>query len=74
LVNSQTAGFALVIAGIGTAGTQAAADFASSPERLGKLLGNAPAGWERMNMQVVLHTTKLNRVPLSTDVQAVYFW
>jgi hypothetical protein len=74
LVHSQTASFVLSSAGIGTGGTQAGAEFITNPEQLAKLLEKAPEGWERKNMQIVLHANVLHGVPVSTDVQAVYFW
>jgi hypothetical protein len=72
--DAKTAGFVLSIAGVGAAANQAAADFVGDPDRLGKLLSQAPNGWEDKNMQLVLHTTILNHVPISVDVQALYFW
>ncbi|HTF61857.1 MAG TPA: hypothetical protein VK638_04005, partial [Edaphobacter sp.] len=72
--DAKTAGFVLSIAGVGAAANQAAADFVGDPDRLGKFLRQAPNGWEDKNMQLVLHTTVLNHVPISVDVQALYFW
>jgi hypothetical protein len=72
--NAKTAGFVLSIAGAGAAANQAAADFVDDPNGLGKFLLQAPNGWEDKNMQLVLHTTVLNHVPISVDIQALYFW
>lgn len=74
LVHSQTGGFALVIAGVGAGGNQAAADFLSKPFEIGRVLQTAPVGWQLMNMQIVLRTTVLNGVPLTTSVLATYYW
>jgi hypothetical protein len=74
LTSSETGNVVLVIAGVGGSGNQAAGDFISDPEQLDKLLKNAPSGWERMNLQAVLHTETINGVPKGADVQAVYFW
>lgn len=74
LIRSETGSFVLSIAGIASSGNQAAADFISDPRRIDKLLQNAPPGWQNMNMQVVLHTTTINDIPTSVDVQAIYFW
>lgn len=74
LISSETGNVVLVIAGVGGSGNQAAADFISDPVQLEELLENAPSGWERMNLQVVLHTETINDVPKGADVQAVYFW
>lgn len=74
LLKSRTGGVALVIAGVGSCGNQAAADFISDPAQIAKLLHTAPPGWEHKNMQVVLRTSTINEIPVSTDIQAVYFW
>jgi hypothetical protein len=74
LVHSQTGGFVISIAGVASSSNQAAADFISDSRQIEKLLQHVPRGWENMNMQVVLHTTTINDVPTSIDVQAVYFW
>ena len=74
LTHSQTGGFVLSIAGVGSSSNQATADFVSDPLQIEKLLQNAPPGWENMNMQVVLHTTTIDDVPTSIDVKALYFW
>ena len=74
LMQSPTGGFTLIVAGVGTVGNQAAADFISDPVSLVKVLKTAPAGWEHMNMQLVLRTNKMNEIPISTEIQATYFW
>lgn len=74
LIRSPTGSFVLSIAGVASSSNQATADFVSDPRQIAKLLKNAPSGWENMNMQVVLHTTTINDIPTSVDVQAIYFW
>ncbi len=74
LVHSPTGSFALVIAGVGAGGNQAAADFLGKPFEIGKVLQTAPVGWQHMNMQIVLRTTVLNGVPLTTSVMATHYW
>lgn len=74
LVHSQTGGFVLSIAGVGSSSNQATTDFISDPRQIDKLLQNAPPGWQNMNMQVVLHTTTIDDIPTSVDVKAIYFW
>jgi len=71
---AKTGGFVIAIAGVGAAANQAAADFVSDPDQLGKALSQAPAGWQDKNMQMVLHTALLNKVPVSVDIQTQYFW
>jgi hypothetical protein len=74
LVRSPTGSFVLSIAGIASSSNQATADFISDPRQIDKLLRTAPPGWENKNMQVVLHTTTINDIPTSVDIQAIYFW
>ena len=74
LSDSETGGFVLSIAGIRMYGNRAAADLLSDPSKLDQLLANAPKGWERKNLQIVIHTKTLNDIPVSTDVVATHFW
>lgn len=74
LIRSDAGDFVLIIAGVGGSSNQAAADFVSNPLKMAVLLQNAPAGWENMNMQIVLHTKTMSGIPTSVDVQAVHFW
>jgi hypothetical protein len=69
---SQTGNFTLAIAGIDTYSNQAAAEFIGDPERIGALLRSLPGGWEKKNLQIVLHTTVVNEIPMFADIKAVY--
>jgi len=62
------------VAGIGYAGTQAAAEFLTKPQSSAALARTLPAGWEKKNLQVVLHTTVTNQLPGTPDVLATYSW
>jgi hypothetical protein len=74
LLQADTGSFALVIAGIGSSGNQAAAEFVSNADRLTQALHAAPANWQNLNMQLVLRTRVVGDVPVATDVQAMFFW
>ena len=74
LVRSETGNFVLAIAGIDTYSNQAAADFLSDQGRLDAFLKTLPAGWEKKNMQLVLHTSVVNQVPSGANVEAVELW
>lgn len=74
LERSETGNFILAIAGIDTYSNQAAADFLNDPDRLGAFLGTLPQGWEKKNMQVVLHTSVVKEVPAAANVEAVELW
>jgi hypothetical protein len=73
LLDSETEGPVIVIAGIQSFGTRAAGEFVTEPGRLRKLgLGQEP--WHQTHFQLVLHTTVINGVPSSADVVASRFW
>lgn len=74
LLHSNTGGPVLVIGGIGSFGTQAAAEFVSSPEKMNDLLKSAPAGWENKNMQAVLRVKVVGYAPVAVDVVAISYW
>jgi hypothetical protein len=74
LLNSQSGGPLISIAGIGQYGTQAAAQFVSNPQMIAGLVKNAPAGWDNKNLQVVLHIKVIDFRPISTEVVGVHYW
>ncbi len=74
VLHSSTGGPALVIGGIGSYGTQAGAEFISSPEKMNELLRSAPPGWEDKNMQAVLRITVVGYTPMKVEVAKTYFW
>ena len=55
-----TNGAVLVIAGLGTYGTEAASEFVVSPQYLSQLLSKVPADWENKNLEIVIRTDKIN--------------
>lgn len=74
LLTSNTGGPVLTIGGIGSFGTQAAAEFVTNPEKLKELLKSAPAGWESKNMQAVLRIKVEDNAPISIEVVATSYW
>lgn len=74
LLNSKTGQFTITAAGIGSMGTQAAAEFLTKREYMEECLRNAPADWQTKNMEVVLETTVTDSVPGPPHVVASYFW
>ena len=74
LNQSETGGFVLSIAGIRTYGNRAAADLLTDPIQLDRILARAPAGWEKRNLQIVIHTRTASDIPVAVDVLAVHFW
>lgn len=74
VLRSSTGGPALILGGIGSYGTQAAAEFVCSPEKLNQLLHDAPPGWEARNMQAVLRIQVVGYAPVSIRVVKTAFW
>ncbi len=74
VLHSSTGGPALVVGGIGSYGTQAAAEFVCSPEKMNELLRSAPAGWEGKNMQALLRIHVVGYTPVNIELAKTYFW
>ena len=74
VLSSKTGGPSITVAGIGEYGTQAAAEFLADPEHMQTLLSDAPPGWEKKNMQAVLHVKVVDYQPVSVDVAATSYW
>jgi hypothetical protein len=71
---SKTGEILITAAGIGQAGTRAAGEFLTSPADIDSLLQAAPRGWDKRNLQIVLHTSVINGSPNHPDVIATYYW
>lgn len=74
LMTSNTGGPVLSIGGIGSFGTQAAAEFVSDPQKMNALLKSAPPDWENKNMQAVLRIKVVGYEPVAVDVVATSYW
>jgi hypothetical protein len=74
LLVSKTGGPLITAAGIGQYGTQAAAEFLASPDRMRDLLKTAPRGWEHKNMQAVLHVKIVGFTPVAVEAVATSYW
>lgn len=74
LLDSKTGQFTVTIAGIAGSGTQAAAELVANPVYLAEALRDAPADWEKHNMEMVLQTTITDLVPGPARVVASHFW
>jgi hypothetical protein len=64
----------VVVAGVGDAGTQAAAECLTSPECLGVAFRNAPSGWENKNLQVLISTRAMAGVAGAPEILATHYW
>ena len=74
LAQNQSDAPMMSIAGMGQYGTLAAAKYVCSPASIGQLAAQLPAGWEKRNLQFVLHVRVVNFKPESVDVVAVQTW
>jgi hypothetical protein len=74
LINSKTGQFTVTIAGISASGTEAATQVVTNPAYSYELLQDAPADWEKKNMEIVVETTVTDSVASPPHVVARYFW
>ena len=70
----ETRAMMVEVAGITQYGTEAAADLITDPDLLAYALRSAPAGWQRKNLQLVLHVKVISGSPAAPTVIASYFW
>jgi len=62
------------IAGVTQYGTDAAADLITTPDLMAEALRGAPVGWQKKNLQLVLHVKVISGAPSSPTVVKQYFW
>lgn len=73
-VNPLTEKMTVVVAGMSKDGTMAAGEFVSEPQYLEELARRAPAGWQRMNLQVVIRTEVVNGSAGPPSIVDTCFW
>jgi hypothetical protein len=74
LRDPKTEQIALVVAGLGSWGTQAASEFVTNPVHLSKLERLAPPDWQQKNLQVVIATDIIHGSSGPPTVLAAEFW
>ena len=62
------------VSGISHYGTEGAADLICDPELLLQALQDAPDGWQRKNIQIVLHVRVISGAPATPTIVATHFW
>ncbi len=72
--DSESGQVVVVAAGLHQHGSMAAGEFLTSPDQMAKLEAQAPKGWQRKNLQVVLSTDVVRGVAGSPKIVASYFW
>jgi hypothetical protein len=70
----QTGQMMLVIAGLGGKGSAAALEFVTNPKYLDRFAAQAPAGWERRNIELVIQCSIANDDWGEPRVVATHFW
>ena len=74
LFDPPTGRVLITVAGIGSYGTEKAAEFLTNPREMEELEQSAPAGWQKKNMQFVLHVKLQNGVVESAGIVATQCW
>jgi hypothetical protein len=64
----------MLVSGCEQYGTQAAADLITNPDLLAKVLQGAPKGWQKKNLQFVIHVRVIANSPASPELVASYYW
>jgi hypothetical protein len=62
------------LAGLHSFGNQIAGEFVSQESSWNEVAARAPAGWEKMNLQIVLETNIVGTTPSSPKIVDTYFW
>jgi hypothetical protein len=62
------------VAGITQYGTEAAAEFVTNPDLLAEAVRAAAPGWQKQNLQFVLHVKVIAGTPSSPSVVAAHYW
>lgn len=74
LLDSKTGQFTIVAAGVTGSGTEAAGEFISNSEFLGRGLQPLSSGWEKANLELILKTTVTDSVAGPPQVIASHAW
>jgi hypothetical protein len=72
--NPQTHTMIVLVSGCTQYGTEAAAELVTNPVLLAEALRGAPEGWQRKNLQLVLHVKVIANAPASPQVIASHYW
>lgn len=72
--DDTTEGPVMVVAGIGSTGTQSAGEFVSSQAYMKQLAAWAPRHWSNKNMEAVIDTEIIDGQPAHPRVVAAEFW
>ena len=71
---SETGEMLVTAAGITHYGTGAAGEFLTNPSYIEAAMQNAPPGWQKKNLQLVLNVKIIDNTPGPPKVLATHFW
>jgi hypothetical protein len=74
LADSASGKMLLVVGGLTQFGSQAAGEIITDPSLLNEALADAPPGWERRNLQLVVHAKVIGNSPAPPQVVAKHYW
>ncbi len=74
ILQSYSGSVLITAAGTTNFGTHSAAEFLTNPAYLNAALASAPSGWQKRNLQIVLHCNVIGSVPGPPQVVATHFW
>jgi hypothetical protein len=74
LKDSKTGQFTIIVGGLTSRGTEAAAEFISNPSDIERGLRDAPRDWQSKNVEMVLETSVTQGVSGPPQVVAAHYW
>ena len=72
--DSETGELIIIAAGLFAHGCQASGELLTREDYLSTALHDAPMGWQRKNLQLVLHTKVSEALPGPPQIVATYYW
>jgi hypothetical protein len=73
-LDPSTRAMVVLVSGSEQYGTEGAAMLVTNPDFLRNALRDRPPGWERKNLQIVLHMKVIANSPTTPEVVATYYW
>lgn len=74
IFDQDTGNILIQITGISHYGTEAATDFVTNADQLGNALAKLPSGWQKKNLQLILHVSVIANTPSTPQVVGSYIW
>ena len=74
VVDPTTGRVVVTVSGLAKFGTEAAGEFLTNPVYMQQISRQAPRGWERRNMQLVIRANVVGRSSGPPQILASHFW